>query len=1098
MYHKKLSTIAFFALMQCANLSTNAQTEKEIPLLNSAEIMKMGIAAHDSGDYKAAIKYYGQVPEGDTNYQWALYESALSNLRDSSYERSIEQSQKAIAMGYYARRESMLNIGSALDYLGKKDEALKMYDSVQRMYPYDYRPYFEKAIIQYKDKNYKDAELSLQQSLMLNPQHFRSHYLLGGLYAAQGRLSEAILALNTSLLCTAEIQSARGPIAMLDAIATQTDEIAGNYNNRDQSVLDHAFDESDEIVHAKLALDRGYKLKSELDDNIFRQLQVVMEKLEYDKNDAHFSMQFYVPLFVNVYKNNQFEPFVLQLFSDYGIKSIDKATASRKGKGQVEEIRKVIYPYLKKIYNTNVLNYEERLKATEPFHYYEDNHIMVKGIYSDLENKKMAAGFVQYYQEESLIAEGNYDADGKKDGVWKYYYQLGNPKLVEEYSHGTPVNESKSWHSNGVLKEQSSYDKEGVQKELKEYSYSGILEDVVTWKAKDEYEYTYYYPSGKVSNSIIYKNDKIKDGTYISYYDNGQKKEENSYRNEKLEGKYVSYFDNGQIEQTATYSEGKVNGPVLSYHKNGQLANKMDFTDGFKTGESISYDEYGKMSFKLNYIKGKAEGDGSYYNDSGKVYGIINYKHDKINGTKFYAPDGKEIASADKTTLNVYNKYRVLLRKEPLNTDGKSQGKANYYYESGALKETTTYKNDLKDGPSLHYYESGNLRISTNYKNDTTDGYYKYYNLNGSLNAEGWMKNNLSAGTWHNYNENGTLSRDVYFVNDEINGPEKNYEADGKLDYINHYDLGMIVGLTQYDTAGKVIQDVTFDKGNGKYTILHQNGTPGLAAQLKYGDLNGPYTIHGGNKQLLEKGTYLNGKSDSLMESFFPDGSKRMIGFYDKGEKDKTWKIYGRDGKLESIYHYENGDQEGADSNYNGGNLRSVVQYHNDEIQGTYTVYGDNQKVAAVLYFDEGVLVGYSWEDETGKLKPMRPVVNASAHMQTTYSNGEKALDWTYEKNNMNGKQVLYYSNGKVAEEQEFVAGKRTGAFNQFNPDGSKYYEAGFKNDEKVGACKYYNNKGQLIFVVEYKNGKMHGKAQMTDAAGKTHTYWYYYDSLEQ
>jgi len=1099
-YHQ---TLNLFLLANILSTQVKAQDKPQekstLPYINSLELIRKGVTAHDEGDYKKALSYYGQVPAGDTNYALALYESALTNLNDSNYEKSIEQAKQVLALQYSDRRQTLLNLGTALDEAGKTDEAIKVYDSAARLYPQDNRPYYELAIIKYKAKDYDGAAVLLQKSLLINPLHFRSHFILGSIYAFQGKLTESIMALNASLLCTTDLDQARKPISVLDAIANQTEEVTQMYNDRSAEGRDPAFDEIDEIVHAKLALQKGFQLRSEIDDAIFRQLQVVMEKLEYDKNDTGFDMQFYVPLYTRIYKENQFEPFILLLFSDYGIKSIDKVNSSRKGKEKLETIRSIVYPYLNKIRATRVLDNGERQKATERYHYSDEDATLAIGVLADKEKGVFAAGPVQFYENQALLAEGNYDAAGKKDGVWEYYYSNGKPRRKEEYKNGTAKGEAVVWYENGVVKKEVKFNQEGTDSEIREYEYNGMLSDAGVLKGKDEYEYTYYYPSGNVRKKLTFVNDKLKDGKSVVYYDNGQKQKELVYKNEEINGPYVSYFDNGQIDETFSYQDGQITGPYKSYTENGKVLIEGTFVNGKRQGESVEYREDGSLFCRKNFNKGKADGDVHYYNKAGKEYGIVTYKNDRIIHSRFFRPDGTEIVDKDVADgyVSIYNEYGNLLRKLKVDKDGNLQGKASYYYAWGGLKEETNFKDDNKNGKSTFYYQNGTVSSVRQYRNDTTDGYYQYFNDIGQQLTAGWLKDEQSQGAWQNYHENGKVSRDFYMVNDELNGPEKNYEKDGRITHINHFDRGMIVGLTQYDTTGKVLQDVAFDKGTGRYRMLHFNGNPGLECDLKFGKLNGAYTIRGGNKALIEKGVYVNGKNDGEVETFFANGKRRVKGMYAGGKKEKTWTYYGWDGAVESVTEYRKGDQDGQDSTFSGGRLISVATYDRDDLNGAYTIYGEAKNVAGVLYYDHGTLTGYSYEGKDGKLMPVIPVQKATAHVQTYYANGNKAIDWSYANNAPDGKLMHYFSTGQLAQEVNYVKGVRQGAYAQFNPDGSPLYEYNYKDDQKEGVGKIYNNKGRLVLVANYSGGDMNGKVQFTDEQGKTQNYWYYYGSIE-
>ena len=65
--------------------------------------------------------------------------------------------------------------------------------------------------------------------------------------------------------------------------------------------------------------------------------------------------------------------------------------------------------------------------------------------------------------------------------------------------------------------------------------------------------------------------------------------------------------------------------------------------------------------------------------------------------------------------------------------DGKIEGIARQYYESGKLKEETFHKNDKAEGIQKIYYESGKLAIERPYKNDKAEGYAQVYTENGRL-----------------------------------------------------------------------------------------------------------------------------------------------------------------------------------------------------------------------------------------------------------------------------------------------------------------------------------------------------------------------------
>lgn len=78
-----------------------------------------------------------------------------------------------------------------------------------------------------------------------------------------------------------------------------------------------------------------------------------------------------------------------------------------------------------------------------------------------------------------------------------------------------------------------------------DYKYTRIIEDY-NFK-KDSYAVTEYYLSGKISMSAVTKNkNSLKfEGLHVDYYENGNKKQESTYIDNKLIGKQLQWYENG-------------------------------------------------------------------------------------------------------------------------------------------------------------------------------------------------------------------------------------------------------------------------------------------------------------------------------------------------------------------------------------------------------------------------------------------------------------------------------------------------------------------------------------------------------------------------
>ncbi len=233
--------------------------------------------------------------------------------------------------------------------------------------------------------------------------------------------------------------NAKKSISVLDGLTEQTDEVVKLYHEKKEQYSHPLFDDIDQIVNSKVALSSDYKLKISLNDNIFRQSQVIMEKLKYDPNDTNFVMQYYVPMLVDVYKNDLVEPLLLLKYSGYGFENVD-ALAKKKSK-EIDDVKKIVFPYFTKIQSTRELNSVKRQKAASRYHYYpKENLIIIGDAITNGSSNDLAVGDVELFRNNhTMRGKGHYDNLGKQDGWWTYYYTTGELKSKEHYAHGNLI-----------------------------------------------------------------------------------------------------------------------------------------------------------------------------------------------------------------------------------------------------------------------------------------------------------------------------------------------------------------------------------------------------------------------------------------------------------------------------------------------------------------------------------------------------------------------------------------------------------------------------------------------------------------------------------
>ena len=111
-------------------------------------------------------------------------------------------------------------------------------------------------------------------------------------------------------------------------------------------------------------------------------------------------------------------------------------------------------------------------------------------------------------------------------------------------------------------------------------------------------------------NDIFYEVNSVTPfgGTVQEFYENGQLRSKQNFKNGKEEGEFIGYHKNGQLWYKGNYKNGKEEGDHVEYHENGQLWAKGNYKNGKKEGEHVVYYENGQIEEKCNYKNGVKEG----------------------------------------------------------------------------------------------------------------------------------------------------------------------------------------------------------------------------------------------------------------------------------------------------------------------------------------------------------------------------------------------------------------------------------------------------------------------------------------------------------
>ena len=159
------------------------------------------------------------------------------------------------------------------------------------------------------------------------------------------------------------------------------------------------------------------------------------------------------------------------------------------------------------------------------------------------------------------------------------------------------------YRDDGTLEKEVCYKDGEFVRVTREYSEEGVLEI----EAFNDGSYREYYKNGNIKDEIIKDKRNFKIYTIKTYYENGKVDSKQVYWGAKLldknkkpfNGVYKYYYQNGNIRKEETYKNGKMNGPLKEYYKNGNLKFEFMTTERNRYVSGKSYYEGGQIESNI-------------------------------------------------------------------------------------------------------------------------------------------------------------------------------------------------------------------------------------------------------------------------------------------------------------------------------------------------------------------------------------------------------------------------------------------------------------------------------------------------------------------
>lgn len=1085
--------LLFIAALLCTTLFANAQKIGQIQP-SAKKLIDEGITFYDVEKYQEALEAFNKVTVGDTLYELACYEKALTYVALKEYEKALNSLNEGFLFSYGAVHDLYLLKGNTFDDMNQPDSSIKTYEEALKIFPLSTRLYGEMFATYANQKDYDKAITALEKAFFLSPTYV-THHVRYGLAAAQnGNYALSLLALNTALMLN------KGNSERSNGILSIMDQIAGNKYEKSEDYIDFKlkniedFETLDQVIVSGVALKSDFKYQfKKANFTIFRQMQIIVENLPSSLSDKDDVLSnFYTNLYREIQKNGHFVGSQLYTVSDLDLKP-ELASEIKKNAKKIEAFKSFFGTYLNDYWqkSVKVLPNNEKVvgkiihsfrtiegfgeinsasEKTGPWKFYDDDfgYLLSTGVFKN--GKK--EGLWTYYHPNGLVKDKVEFKNDTENGIYESYNALGNLVFKTVAKNGKIADKSFTYYHNGSQKEELTF-KDGERNGPRKSFYkSGELNVEYSEKdGKGEGAFVAYHQKGKVRIKGSLKNDDF-EGEYLNFYSDGSKREVSYYKNGKLDSNYIEYYQNGKIASEGKYKNGEKTGAWKYYYLSGVLYNVENWLNSEQEGEDIFYDTTGVVFEKTYFSKGKLQ-KLEWYNAKGEL-------------EKTFKPEGK------KFYVERRNKFRVLSSSGNI-TDGERDGVWKSYYYTGAVKVETTYKKNKMEGLEKSFYSDGTIESEGYYTDNELNGYFKTYYLNGKNKVEGFYKEGEKTGNWKYFDINGNLTSITGYDPEFGIMYEVRFYLNGKKETEFFYRGGNFYQTISYDTLGNIINHNLLTTGNEKVNYVYPNGKIYTTVQYKNSSRTGKqevFYINGSTQSIFY---YKNGILDGPYKSFFEDGKPYITGFYKDGNQDSTWTYYYPSGKVRRISKYKDDAKDGKEYIYDeNGAVLIESDYVNGSDQGYTHYYVNGNKLALRLKYEAGFKVSYSYLDKSGNFVPEIKIKQGLDTVVAYFQNGQKSIEFNlnydsfvgfynsyyfdgkpFKKRNFkndeeHGLQQIYHPNGNLASEYEASYGEQHGLVKTYHLNGKLKQESNFVYDMKNGVEKTYDANGKLIKTQNY------------------------------
>ncbi len=247
----------------------------------------------------------------------------------------------------------------------------------------------------------------------------------------------------------------------------------------------------------------------------------------------------------------------------------------------------------------------------------------------------------------------------------------------------------------------------------------------------------------KIYQKGYYKDGK-KEGSWYTYYKNGNLNSEMEFKNNRQNGKVSIYYKNGKLQEQGYWKQNRWVGEYKFFFNSGKIKYLWYYDDfGKRTGKQTYYYANGKKQIEGQWTQGKESGKITEYFKNGKVEKVSNFDNGTLNGavTEYYS-DGQ-------------------IKSRSVYMNGQADINQSFAYSH---KNNTSNNND-----NIANNSTTTKNTDPEYKVFSGNGYYKFVNEKGLIDREGtFSKGILINGKKYIYDDNGKKIKTAIIKNGRV------------------------------------------------------------------------------------------------------------------------------------------------------------------------------------------------------------------------------------------------------------------------------------------------------------------------------------------